>query len=454
MNDFYQSPADKMRLEVLLNSLLEGRLNLAILGHDDIALAHYARMIHEHLRKHGQRVELWSSAESDQLVERFNRILSDLTLKEAQDKLQTSADRLYLIFPDTHAIADFELQLLARLVNGFPASNINVILLINRLEPFERKLQAFGKNLLQWILESEHPIPDRLTQIEVKSDEEPALKAAPGLDELESKPGADAPSWHPSSQSSAEAGQRKRKGKGVWLVLLALLLSLGIFAAMKWSAHRQEAAASEATAQPSPQPSPVASTAPTSATSEASPAESPSAAGGGMSSSANQPIPAQESLTAGKEELVGGKPPGTAVAPSSAATSPTSTPTPAAATAVAPASSPTSPPAQAEPAAKAKPKSDRDWVMDLKPGQWVLQLAALDTLDEAKRVINESMTKDKDQLRILMAPRNGGSKHYYIVIRGPIDAKETAESLMKTDSGLSKAWMRSAKSMKSQFDKP
>ena len=36
MNDFYQSPADKMRLEVLLNSLLEGRLNLAILYGDGV----------------------------------------------------------------------------------------------------------------------------------------------------------------------------------------------------------------------------------------------------------------------------------------------------------------------------------------------------------------------------------------------------------------------------------
>ena len=230
MNDFYQSPADKMRLEVLLNSLLEGRLNLAILGHDDIALAHYARMIHEHLRQHGQKVELWSSAQSDQLVERFNRILSDLTLKEAQDKLQTSADRLYLIFPDTHAIADFELQLLARLVNGFPASNINVILLINRMEPYERKLQAFGKNLLQWVLESEHPVPDRMTQIEVKSDEEESPKQVSDWGELgASEPSADAPSWHPSSPSNADQGQRKRKGKGMWLVLLALLLSVGIF---------------------------------------------------------------------------------------------------------------------------------------------------------------------------------------------------------------------------------
>lgn len=429
MNDFYQSPADKMRLEVLLNSLLEGRLNLAILGHDDIALAHYARMIHDHLRQNGQKVELWSSAQSDQLVERFNRILSDLTLSEAQDKLQTSADRLYLIFPDTHSIADFELQLLARLVNGFPASNINVILLINRMEPFERKLQAFGKNLLQWVLESEHPVPDRMTQIEVKSDEEESPKRVSDLGELgASEPSADAPSWHPSSPSNADSGQRKRKGKGMWLVVLALLISAGIFAAMKWSAQRQEVSASESTTTATP-----ATPATPAATSVEPTAPDSSATAGGMSSTANQPIPAQESLTVGKEELVSGKP--------SAPVAPAPTPEPASN-------------AQAEATGKAKVNADRDWVMDLKPGQWVLQLAALDTMDEAKRVIKESTAKDKDEFKILMAPRNGSNKHYYIVVRGPIDAKETAESMMKTDPGLSKAWMRSAKSMKSQFEKP
>jgi hypothetical protein len=67
-----------------------------------------------------------------------------------------------MIFPDTQGIQDFELQLLARLVNGFPASNINLILLVNQPErSYEKKLSAFGKNLLQWVLESEEPTPDQ-----------------------------------------------------------------------------------------------------------------------------------------------------------------------------------------------------------------------------------------------------------------------------------------------------
>ena len=38
MSDFYQSHADKLRFEILLKSLREGRLNLAILGDDEAAL--------------------------------------------------------------------------------------------------------------------------------------------------------------------------------------------------------------------------------------------------------------------------------------------------------------------------------------------------------------------------------------------------------------------------------
>jgi len=158
VTDFYQSPSDKIRLEMMLASLSEGGLNLAILGDDDVALSAYARRIYEHLKTlPDAQVDLCLSADADKLVARFNQILSELTLDEALDKSQKAPVKRFLIFPDTQAVQDFELQLLARLINGLPASNIHVVLLLNRREPYEKKLKAFGKHLVQWILESEHP---------------------------------------------------------------------------------------------------------------------------------------------------------------------------------------------------------------------------------------------------------------------------------------------------------
>jgi len=171
MSDFYQSQADKLRFEILLKSLREGRLNLAILGDDEAALTHYGKRIFQHLRQLGEpNVELWTSADSERLVDRFNEILSTLTVDQALDKTNQTAPKRYMIFPDTHGIQDFELQLLARLVNGFPASNINVILLVNSRSSYDKKLSAFGKNLLQWVLESQAPAPAKAARLETLGD--------------------------------------------------------------------------------------------------------------------------------------------------------------------------------------------------------------------------------------------------------------------------------------------
>jgi hypothetical protein len=158
LTDFFQSPSDKLRLEMMLKSLSAGDLNLAILGDDEVALAFYARKIYEHLKSDpNAQVDLCLSADAEKLVQRFNQILSELTLDEALDKSAKPPHKRFLIFPDTQFIQDFELQLLARLINGLPASNLFVVLIFNKREPFEKKLQSFGKNLVQWILESEHP---------------------------------------------------------------------------------------------------------------------------------------------------------------------------------------------------------------------------------------------------------------------------------------------------------
>ena len=156
MSSVYQSPGDKMRYEILVKSLIEGRLNLAVLSESDLTLDFYANAIHDDLRARGERmVEFCFSADSAKLVEMFNGILSELTVSQARDKQVKSAPKRYLIFRDIMAMQEFELQLLARLVNGFPASNINVVLLVNSSASHTSKLQTFGKNLLTWEVEGE-----------------------------------------------------------------------------------------------------------------------------------------------------------------------------------------------------------------------------------------------------------------------------------------------------------
>ncbi|NBY31161.1 MAG: SPOR domain-containing protein [Actinobacteria bacterium] len=91
---------------------------------------------------------------------------------------------------------------------------------------------------------------------------------------------------------------------------------------------------------------------------------------------------------------------------------------------------------------------DKKWVNQLSDSNWVLQHAALETLEEAK-AFQQASSNYKDA-KILFSPRKG-KKMYYIVLTGPFESRQAAQTVMQSNPALSKAWMRSGKSLKNQF---
>ena len=484
MSDFYQSPADKLRFEILLKSLREGRLNLAILGDDEVALTYYGRRIFQHLREQGeQHVELWTSADSEKLVDRFNEILSELTVDQAVDKGNKAAPKRFMIFPDTQAIQEFELQLLARLVNGFPASNINLILLVNNQTSYEKKLATFGKNLLQWVLESEDPTPSKTQHIETREDfsasqkttapsgsgsgqtftlppaplppldmPDPdgaptkasslaAAEAAPELvDPIEPVMGEEVPSGTTLSgeelakEWADSAAAAKRSTKIVAILLVAILGSLATFGFLYQDMIREEAEALQdylggkkptAQAKSEPAPAPAATV---------------------SMSSSNSPEPkSQDIVLSEKEELVSpSEPP---ASPPPAAPEPVPAPAPAVVEAKKkPEKSSEKPPEIA--ADKAAGADDSVWVSKLDADTWVLQHGAFDSLAEARGFqTNSSLFKSA---QVLFSQRKGG-KSFFIVVTGPYADKAVAETQMRQNPAMAKAWLRTSKSLKAQF---
>ena len=505
MSDFYQSQADKLRFEILLKSLREGRLNLAILGDDEAALTHYGKRIFQHLRQQGEpHVELWTSADSDRLVDRFNEILSTLTVDQALDKSNQTAPKRYMIFPDTHGIQDFELQLLARLVNGFPASNINVILLVNSRSAYDKKLSAFGKNLLQWVLESEAPAPAKPARVETLGDwpgakqvisDKKAPASLPDMAAVSLPPVPPAPldlsegntsanhlpdgikdpemgqpvefAGLPSGEElakswEANAASSKRSGAWAWVSLFVLLASLAAFAVInqdrvlqEWENMRAYLSGAKPAAETTEDTQPSAAPVP----------PPPSVS---MSSSTTPVVKPVEALNPDKEELVAPVSPD----PAPAATTPAPAPAPApAVTPPTPAASapavteppkaepPKAEPPKAEPAAtavvvpakksdKAKEADNPNWVAQLDPNAWVMQHGAFDSLSEARQFQSTSLGFKSGQ--VLFTQRKG-SKPYYILLTGPYADKAQAQALMKDNPLLAKAWLRSAKSLQLQF---
>ena len=483
MSSVYQSPGDKMRYEILVKSLIEGRLNLAVLSASDLTLDHYANAIHDDLRARGERmVEFCFSADSAKLVEMFNGILSELTVSQARDKQVKSAPKRYLIFRDIMAMQEFELQLLARLVNGFPASNINVVLLVNASASHTSKLQTFGKNLLTWEVEAEPgqvkaeapeprgwaksaerepwlapadtaPAPAQKTAGPVAApaaavaarQEDTALP--PDLGNLSPKEMAaegEAPDpWVPAPPSPP------RKGL-VW-VLVVVLVSLGAFGFMYSDMLLQELTAlnNYINRTPAPVVAPAA----------------PAASVGMATSVPAPPINPTESL-GDKEEIIDTK----QAAPTEAApaVAPLPVPPPAAAT---PATVAAEAKAEAIKTANEVPKAKADatksgasdkaaaatqgssqdgvnWARQLPEKSFVLQHAAFDSLDEAMAA--QSKSPALSTALLLMASKKNGAK-YFIIVTGPYENRLAAEGAMKAEPAFAKSWMRSAQSVKQQY---
>ena len=511
MTDIYQSPGDRLRFEILLKSLTEGSINLAVLSDHDQVLDYYGHLFEERLRAKGEsHIEFCASTNSERLVQKFNEILSEITLDQALEKDKKHAPRRFMLFRDSVLMQDFELQLLARLVNGFPAGNISVILFINSADNYKSKLEAFGKNLLQWEVETEAGEPKKRLTDWVATEPDPVPQAGPieptfeptllsepptlqeevvpvskllnlptktawrvpGFGKKEEPkldpqplpsfvpppaplPASPAPmppvaevsrepilSSAPVAASETDVFKRPAPRSYAGWVLLVLLLSVGTFGFMYQDLVLEEL---EALKKYVLRGTPAAA-APEEAASAAAAAAAASAASADALAAAEQAASAASAAARVASD---------AEAAASAASA-------LAATAVEPAPVASAPEkkaaeSKAEPKAetKAEPStvtnSDEAWVNQLPANGYVVQLAAMDTQDEMRSFQRSNAVYAK--ARIMRTRNKDSGKSYFILVAGPFETKAQADSFMQSSPLLAKGWLRSTKSMKTQFTK-
>jgi SPOR domain len=526
MTDIYQSPGDRLRFEILLKSLTEGSINLAVMSDHDMVLDYYGSLFEERLRAKGEsHIEWCSSTNSEKLVQKFNEILSEITLDQALEKDKKHAPRRFLLFRDSILMQDFELQLLARLVNGFPAGNISVILLINSAGSYQSKIEAFGKNLLKWEVETEageakqkltdwvatEPEPEpaqieptflpepptlsdevtpvsKLLNLPTKTawrvpgfgkKEEPKLApeplpafvppptpAAPVAASLPTsalatpagtsrEPALNTPVPLPvgaddAAKADADVFKRPPRRSYAGWILLVLLMSMAAFGVMYKDLVLQEV---ESLKKYLLRGTPAV----------AAPDEAASAAAEAASAASAQALAAAElaASVASEAARVASQAEAVASAASAAATVPTVNAADAVASASADATDKKSDKetkadkaeAKKDVKSEAKPdaNSDEAWVNQLPSDAYVVQLAAMDTQEEMRSFQRSNSVYAK--ARIMRARHKDTGKRYYILVAGPFETKAQADAFMQSNPLLTKGWLRSAKSMKTQFTK-
>ena len=509
MTDIYQSPGDRLRFEILLKSLTEGSINLAVMSDHDMVLDYYGSLFEERLRAKGEsHIEWCSSTNSEKLVQKFNEILSEITLDQALEKDKKHAPRRFLVFRDSVLMQDFELQLLARLVNGFPAGNISIILLINSAGNYQSKIEAFGKNLLKWEVESE--LGEAKQKLTDWVATEPELNVAPS--KIEPTFLADAPTLSdevvpvskllnlPTKTTWRVPGFGKKEEPAqsaeplpafvpppIPLPTVAPSVSPVVANLAADSSREPELRASALVPgaedadlfKRQPRKSRAGwvllvllmSTAVFGVMNKdwvleeaellkkyllrgtpavAAPDEAASAAAAAAAASAEALAAAELAASVASEAaLVASQAEAAASAASASASA-----------VVAPAALVASESATVAPAevsnkkkteAKLEAGSDEAWVNQLPANGYVVQLAAMDTQEDMRSFQRSNAAYAK--ARILRARQKDSGKRYYILVAGPFETKAQADAFMQSSPLLAKGWLRSTKSMTAQFIK-
>jgi septal ring-binding cell division protein DamX len=109
------------------------------------------------------------------------------------------------------------------------------------------------------------------------------------------------------------------------------------------------------------------------------------------------------------------------------------------------------PKAEAKAAAKPNANSDEAWVNQLPANGYVVQLAAMDTQDDMLSFQRSNAVYAKT--RIMRARQKDSGKRYYILVAGPFETKAQADTFMQSSPLVAKGWLRSTKSMQTQFNK-
>jgi septal ring-binding cell division protein DamX len=410
-------------------------------------------------------------------------------------------------------------------VNGFPAGNISVILLINSAGSYQSKIEAFGKNLLKWEVETEageakqkltdwvatEPEPEpaqieptflpepptlsdevtpvsKLLNLPTKTawrvpgfgkKEEPKLApeplpafvpppmpAAPIAASLPTsalatpsgtsrEPALNTPVPLPvgaddAAKADADVFKRPPRRSYAGWILLVLLMSMAAFGVMYKDLVLQEA---ESLKKYLLRGTPAV----------AAPDEAASAAAEAASAASAQALAAAElaASVASEAARVASQAEAVASAASAAATVPTVNAADAVASASADATDKKSDKetkadkAEAKKDLKSETKpdanSDEAWVNQLPSDAYVVQLAAMDTQEEMRSFQRSNSVYAK--ARIMRARHKDTGKRYYILVAGPFETKAQADAFMQSNPLLTKGWLRSAKSMKTQFTK-
>ena len=97
------------------------------------------------------KVEKFFPNDSETVINKFNSILKEVSIEDSKQISKGSTRKIFII-PDLESINPYELQLLSRIINDFPASNVNFISFVKDIKNNKRNnfIDLVRKNTIIW----------------------------------------------------------------------------------------------------------------------------------------------------------------------------------------------------------------------------------------------------------------------------------------------------------------
>ena len=163
--EFFFRVADRLQMDSCLTAVSKQGKSLVLVSPSGELLDHFGAAFIRRLKQNlvNTPVEVFMPPDSEVMLERFNKLLSSLSLDVATQTRKDKPPESVWVVHDANALGSYEIELLTRLVHQFPGAGISTVLMFTSDANPETSICNQGKQFVSWALEMPTPEQKRST---------------------------------------------------------------------------------------------------------------------------------------------------------------------------------------------------------------------------------------------------------------------------------------------------
>lgn len=157
--EFFFRVADRLQMDSCLTAVSKEGKSLVLVSPSGELLDHFGAAFIRRLKQNlgNTPVEVFMPPDSEVMLERFNKLLSALSLDVATQTRKEMPPESVWVVHDANALGSYEIELLTRLVHQFPGAGISTVLMFTSDANPATAICNQGQQFVSWVLEMPTP---------------------------------------------------------------------------------------------------------------------------------------------------------------------------------------------------------------------------------------------------------------------------------------------------------